>query len=346
MWKHLGNFRTKALLLKLGILVCLFATPAWSQVGTAGRHVAELARYLADAEIYAPIVYRNLAVFPIRLHDGQRLDGRWLTMDQAVSRGVLLVTETDGGGRVPAVRVSNRSRSEHVLIVAGEILAGGKQTRTVREDAVLAPGQSITLDVFCVEKHRWEGESKFRAGNVLVPQSIRRELRLGSDQNRVWTEIDRNNRALGAMNETGSLELALKSPRVQPQLLEIRRHIVPEVPRDTIGFVFVDGATAVGAELFGRTELAQDLLPKLLDSYSVDLIVKRPSREAADNRNQIAINFFERIRGAASEYEKTAGSGQGIRLREGDLLGHGVAARGELVHFGVQLRERVIIYPR
>ena len=92
--------------------------------------------------------------------------------------------------------------------------------------------------------------------------------RRGTDQQRVWSEIARNNAALKAENETGSLERALKSRPVQDKLGEVRRSIVPNVPEGTMGFIFVDRGRAVGAEFFGRTGLAAELLPKLLDSYA------------------------------------------------------------------------------
>ena len=40
-----------------------------------------------------------------------------------------MITEKGAGGSVPAVTVENRSRDEHVFIMAGEVITGGKQTR-------------------------------------------------------------------------------------------------------------------------------------------------------------------------------------------------------------------------
>ena len=95
----------------------------------ADAPVPELARYLEQVEIYAPSVYRHLAIFPVRLRGGDELRGSWLTMDQALARGVLLIAEKGDRGLVPVVVVENRSRDDQVLILAGQLLAGGKQTR-------------------------------------------------------------------------------------------------------------------------------------------------------------------------------------------------------------------------
>jgi len=329
------------------------SSPALAQRTTADlaptdRHVPELAQYLDRLQLSEPVVYRHLAVYSMQLIDGRKLTGGWLTLDAAISRGVLVVTEKGGGGSVPVVTVENRSRDHHVFIMSGEMIKGGKQTRTVRNDVVLSSGQKIDLSVFCVEAHRWKGSSQFGAGKALVPQSIRKELRKGADQRRVWSEISRNNRALGAENATGSLELAVNSRAVQDKLADMKRRILPEMPRGTVGYIFVARGRAVGAELFGREDLASELLPKVLDSYAVDLVLQGGPAHRHEGKlsHQPAIDFYDRIRRAGSERATTRGSGAGIRTRSNGLLGDGVSLGGTLVHYGVQIKQRIIPPPK
>jgi hypothetical protein len=268
-------------------------------------------------------------------------------MDDAIARGVLVVREK-GSGSVPVVIVENTSREQHIFLMTGEVLSGGKQTRTIRQDVVLAPGQEVELSVFCVEAHRWEGKEKLSTGRMLVPQSIQKELRRGADQRRVWSEIARNNEALEAENATGSIELALKSNRVSDRLAEVRRAIVPRVPEGTRGFIFVDRGRAVGAEFFGSERMARDLLPKLLDSYAVDCVLLRHGRSVPERGHDHwpAIDFFHRVCRAGSDRSDTPGSGAGIRTRAGGLLGDGVSLSGRLVHFGIQIRDRIVPPPK
>jgi hypothetical protein len=247
------------------------------------------------------------------------------------------------------VVVKNTSRDQHVFIMTGEVISGGKQTRTVRSDVVLAPGQRIELKVFCVEAHRWRGGGKFSAGKALLPQSIQKELRRGADQSRMWSEVARNNAALGAENATGSLELALKSKPVQDKLAEFRRHIVPKLPDGMLGFIFVDRGRALGAEFFGRGDLARALLPKLLDSYAVDFVILRkavPHGETRIHGHPAAIEYFKRVCRAGSRRTDTPGSGAGIRTRGGGLLGDGVSLGGVVVHYGVQIQDRIVPLPK
>jgi hypothetical protein len=339
----------------VGLVAALLGggTPALAQASARERpstsgHVPELARYLEEVQIAEPVGYRGLAVYPVLLRGGDRLRGGWLSLDEAVSRGVLVVSEK-GGGSVPEVVVENRSRDQHVFIMTGEVVSGGKQTRTVRNDVVLAPGQRIELSVFCVEAHRWQGDQKLSAANVLLPQSLQQELRKGADQGRMWSEVARNNAALDAENATGSLEVALRSRPVQEKLVEVRQHIVPKLPRGTMGFIFVDRGRALGAELFGREDLARALLPKLLDSYAVDCVLVRKAVSGEEPRTYgdgAAIEYFKRVCRAGSQRTDTPGSGAGIRTRGGGLLGDGVSLGEVVVHYGVQIQDRIVPLPK
>jgi hypothetical protein len=343
----------KAVLQRAGLTTfCLAAcavtvAPAVAQRPPTGKHVRELARYLDGVKISEPITFRQLAVYPVLVNDVPLLKGRWLTLDSALSRGVIVVREK-GAGSVPVVRVENRSRDEYVLLMQGEVIKGGMQTRTVRRDTALAPGEKVDLDVLCVEQHRWEGGKDFSAGKAMVPQSIQGELRKGAGQAEVWSGVARNNRALGAENATGSLERALKSRPVEDKLEEVRRKIVPEIPDGTTGFIFVSRGRAVGMDLFGSEHFARELLPKLLDSYAVDYVILRGAdREHwGKGGDRAAIDFFERVCRTGSDRANTPGSGSGIRTDTGGLLGHGVSLDGVLVHYGVQVGERPVPLPQ
>ena len=311
-------------------------------------HVPELARYLDRLEIRRPLVYGRLAVYPVVLRGGGPLGGSWWTMDAAFAKGILLVMEKEGGGSVPVVVMENRSRTDHVFVMAGEVVSGGKQTRTMRQDVLLAPGQRIEVPVFCVEQHRWKGDVGFSASGVLVPQSIQKEMRKGAAQDAVWSEVARSNAALGADSATGSLEHGLKAAPVRRELDEVRRVIMPEVPGESVGFIFADrfGRRGLGAEFFGRADLARALLPKLIDAYAVDLVVPmKGDRDRGLMAEDAARDFLNRIRSAGSYRSETPGSGAGLRMRAGGLVGDGVSLGDGLVHFGCQVEDRIVPEP-
>jgi len=309
-------------------------------------HVPELADYLARLDVGQPCVYRGLAIYPLTVRGGA-LSGEWLALDQALAANVLAVTEK-GGGSVPTIVVENRSATHHVFIMAGEVVTGGKQTRTIRQDVVLAPGQRADIPVLCVEARRWSGKAELGASGLLVPQSIQKEMRKGADQSAVWTEVARNNAALGTENATGSLEAGLKAGRVQDELAVVRKAIMPEVPRGSVGFVFAWDGKPLGAELFGRSDLARALLPKLIDAYAVDWILQGPPPMPRPMRLEPAVarEFLDRVRRAGSRRSGTLGSGSGIQTRAAGLVGDGVSLGDEVVHYGCQVDERIVPLPK
>ena len=344
--KHfLGRSIVAAFLAAMGVVTWL-AGPAVAQRPSADRHVPELARYFNGVKIAAPIIEQGLAVYPVLVDDVRLLQGPWQTLDQAIDRGTLAIHEKEGG-QVPTVSVENRSQDAYVLLLTGDVIKGGMQTRTVRHDTVLGPGQRIDVDVFCVEAHRWEGAKAFSAAELKVPQSIKGEIRRGASQGEIWSGVARNNAALGAENATRSLEVAVKSPAVEGKLDAVRKRVVPEVPKGTVGFIFVHAGRAVGAEFFGSESLARAEFPHLLDSYAVDYIILSKQGGAADRPdNNVATAFFERICRVGSERAKTPGSGAGIRTDAEGLLGDGVSLEGTLVHYGVQAARKVDPMPR
>jgi len=197
-----------------------------------------------------------------------------------------------------------------------------------------------------VEAHRWKGEAAFGEAGVLVPQSIQKALRKGADQSAIWAEVARNNAALGSENATGSLELGLKAGPVARRLADVRRTIVPEVPAGSVGFIFADRSAGrvIGAEFFGRSDLAHGLLAKLIDAYAVDLVLQvRSDRVVRPVDRAIAHEFLNRIRRAGSHRTGTPGSGSGIATRSAGLVGDGVSFGSHLVHFGCQVEDRIVV---
>ncbi len=311
---------------------------------SSAGHVPELARYLDQVQIGEPLFYRHLAVYPLFLERGVHLEGRWLTLDEAMRRGVLVITEKDGG-TVPVVWVENRSPDEYVFIMRGEILSGGKQTRTVRQDVVLAPGQRVNLDVFCVERGRWHGDEKFLPSGQMAPLAVQRRIAQGEGQSSVWESVRSLAMSLRAPSPSENLQLALDAPHVRQDLDKVRKEIVPRIPPRTMGLLFLQGPRPVGADMFGHPQIAQELFPKLLDAYAVDCIllqkgIPAPERQEA---NREAIELFKRIVRAGSHRCPTPGSGAGIRTDALGLVGGGVSFGGTVVHYGVYVRHEPII---
>src|SRR5262249_33202613 len=120
----------------VGLAVALSSSTALAGVGTLG----------------GPFTHRNLQVFLV--HRTTQLEGRrYATLSEGLAKGFVVVKET---GNVQELTVENVSKETTVFLHAGDIVKGGRQDRTVRDDLILPPGSGpAPLAAYCVEHGRW-----------------------------------------------------------------------------------------------------------------------------------------------------------------------------------------------
>ena len=123
--------------------------------------------------ILAPIRQGNLSVFPVVA--AHSFDTReFLTLDEGLRSGEVIVTESgsvqplmrrrrtphqNSGAQVNQLVLVNNSKRPLILL-AGEIVTGGKQDRVIGKDRIIpAESDPVDLGVFCVEPGRWVGSS-------------------------------------------------------------------------------------------------------------------------------------------------------------------------------------------
>jgi hypothetical protein len=157
-----------------------------------------------------PVRYENMSIFPLIAKSGADTSV-FETLDEGLASGEVLVTEhgseylrrsRDGstapspgynsGAAVNQLVLINRGKKP-VLLLAGEIVAGGNQDRIVGKDRIVpVGGELLPLDVFCVEHGRWTGEStKFGAAKMMVHPSVREKAAVEADQVQVWNAVNR-----------------------------------------------------------------------------------------------------------------------------------------------------------
>jgi hypothetical protein len=153
-----------------------------------------------------PIRYENLTVFPVVSR--QPVDtANFATLDESLSAGQVTIAEggvdamrrsRDGlpvaipeqhGASVNQLVLINRG-SKPLLLLAGELVSGGKQDRIIAKDRIVPPGAApLPLDVFCVEAGRWSSGAQFSAGQVMVHPSVREQAVVVQEQAKVWDAV-------------------------------------------------------------------------------------------------------------------------------------------------------------
>ena len=117
-------------------------------------------------KVLEPIAHGNLTVFPVVAAKSYPT-GQFLTLDEGLRSGEVVVTEAGNvqglirRHQAPAIRhdgaqvnrlvlVNNSKRP--LLLLAGEIVSGGKQDRVIGKDRIVPPeSDPVDLSVFCVE---------------------------------------------------------------------------------------------------------------------------------------------------------------------------------------------------
>jgi hypothetical protein len=167
----------------------LLATPALA--GFAGKGELKLTGQLR----VGPWVSKSgIQIAPIYLYSPDYSLG-FTSMDEASRNGDLEVTET---GTVNELLFENNSRKP-ILLLAGEVVRGGRQDRMVGTDMILPPGKTRKINVFCVEHGRWTDmgdKGEFKSPSVMADKALRQKAEAGGgragNQGAVWDEVEKS----------------------------------------------------------------------------------------------------------------------------------------------------------
>jgi len=223
-----------------------------------------LTRYLDRAEIHPPVILGRLTIFPITLKSVNRLENV-LTMSEALEKKLLVVEELPSA-QVPKARFTNKSENKMIFVMAGAVIVGGKQNRTLTTDALLGPNSSTVLNVYCVQRGRWAGKKGFDK-ILIAPQNIRARAMQEAGQGAIWREVARTSRKFKASDPTGDLVVVLSKQEKTKHFAILRKRIVPKLPEKCVGIVVAKDKKIIGADLFNSPELFTRMKDKVLNAY-------------------------------------------------------------------------------
>ncbi len=319
-------------------------------------HAYRPASGLHDLQVHDPIHHGNLTIFPIS--NGSRADtSLYLTLDEGLAQGVVKVGELGalrGAGamvrpierrgerprpnvlqtvlqtisgdqaRVNELAIQNLS-DRPLLLLAGEVVSGGKQDRVVGRDRIVPPhSEPIPLGVFCVEPGRWHGLSaQFAGSKTMAHPQLRKEVTEARDQQKVWDEVKMSRQDVarslaspapagaagsagvpaavigGIMSSSSSYAKAMEARPVQDKLDERSRAFLRELPKDAVGVVVAVNGRPVWADLFASPALFQRYRAKLLQSYLVEAMRSGEASAKAATTSE-ARDFLRELSGRQS----------------------------------------------
>ena len=265
-----------------------------------------------------PVRHAGLAVFPL-IAESEPRGSCYLTLEDALHKEVLVITEAEEAGRVNELTVANRG-AEPVLLVDGEELLGAKQNR-VFNISMLIPGHAtIEVPVSCVERGRWSYKSaRFAASrraqhatgrarrHQAVTQTLRERGSATGNQQEVWLDLDAKAERLQARSDTGAM-----SEMFERHSESVERFVEPlKVGPSQVGAVFAVSGSLVGLELFDSSPTCARILPKVVRGYALDALDF--GRESDAPPVEDARRFIHRV--AAGDWLPFPGVGAGVNLR-------------------------------
>ncbi len=318
----------------------LLSTVTLPRAATAGPGSPALQRFAGA--LNPGDVVRHGALTLVWLHGGESGPSPAVaTLDDAQGQGDLLIAER-GSATVPELIVDNRGKT-HVLLMAGEILVGGKQNRVLREDLLLPPRSGPrSISVYCVEQGRWSGSRKdFESKASVAQPSLRREVIGEGDQNRVWAEVHRSVRAArpaapSAASPTQSYQQLYEAPEVRRRLDDTERAIDARgAAAGAVGAMVVTGDEIAGLDAFQDASLFKRQWRKLLRSYAVDAATPPRRTHSDDDLRAKARGLLTTVAAAGGTARGNAGVGQLFELRTKDFKGAALDFEGRVVHLAV-----------
>jgi hypothetical protein len=253
----------------LAVVAMAFASPALS-----AAHAYK---------VTGPFTHANLTVFLI--HGPSQSAKHLLTLEEAIDQHKVIVYETRD---VNELSIENVSK-EDVFIESGDIVKGGAQDRTLKDDLIL-PTKSgrVSISSFCVEHGRWtqRGSESVRtfdsATQALATKQLKIAVKLKANQQEVWNQVAAAQASISsAMNISARSEASPTSFAMTMEAPAVRRSIdgyiqelagVANHQDDVIGYAFVINGKVNSADIYGSHELFAGLWMKLLRASAVEAV--------------------------------------------------------------------------
>ena len=279
--------------MKNSIVVGILSMLSLLACGQSSSSIASLSGY----------TYKNLTIFLIQGKD--ELSRNYITLEEAMKQKKITLHET---GSVGELSVDNLS-SDYVFIMAGDIVKGGRQDRTIGEDIVLAPrAKKVPLKSFCVEQSRWSGRGSESSAvfssseKTLSNKALKVAARTEKDQSKVWKEVEnyQENVSKNAQAEVKSsvsptsLQLTLENDKIKGSVTEYVNALQSAFngKNNVLGFAFFINGKISTVETFGNAALFKKLQKKLLEAAASEAFEQYDEKLKFTKPTLVMLNAF------------------------------------------------------
>jgi len=286
-----------------------------------------------EYKVLPPITRGNLSLFPI-VGGAEANTAPLLTLDEGLHAGVVVVAEAGSvqGLLRPGTRYQRNTAGEvnrlvlvnnsdrPLLLLAGEVVTGGKQDRVIGVDRIVPPkSDPIDLLVFCVEPGRWVASSQFfdSMSSAMAQPSVRRPAMAARDQLQVWNHVASANtgiaaaapQAAPAIGGTTSYAKVIENSEVEKKVASVAANydgLLHELRKvGAKGVVVAVNGRITWADVFASTDLLEKYWQKLIRSYAAESLTNAGTGDQADQKSAQA--FLDQLQGTREVSETEPG---------------------------------------
>ncbi|MBN1591461.1 MAG: hypothetical protein JW888_18250 [Pirellulales bacterium] len=245
---------------------------------------------MGELRISEPQTHKNLTVFVLYRSERPERQVDYLTLDEAAKAKLVEITEAKNE-QVRQLAISYTG-DQPLFLIAGELVTGGKQDRTLESSLVIPPGTKYAvLPSFCVEQSRWSGGKRFMPGNNLAPNASQQALNVGA-QRAVWGSVSRYKSVLrekasaaagtaAKPSRTSSLNEELADTEVK-DLLGGYEKALAKVGSELacpLGLAYAVDGKVTAVHVFHSSLLFAKLKPRLIRSAAIDATVGQTDKQ-------------------------------------------------------------------
>ena len=275
---------------------------------------ASVGEFRQSWRVLEPISRRNLTIYPVVTALGADTSG-FITLDEGVASGQVRIVERgqldsamyrrrddrrwpveqqqrSAGASVSELVLVNDS-AKPLLLLAGEVISGGKQNRIIGADVIVPPkGEPMPLTVFCVEHGRWsEARGGFGSAGAIAHPEIRKQAQANKSQQGVWNSVARAAQEMSADSPSQDYAHVLASPAAKAKVDEAARVMQSDYERElreqlkggsAVGVVVAINGEIVWSDVFPTADLFRRYWPKLLRSYIMEAESRGSGGPSAD----------------------------------------------------------------
>lgn len=297
----------------------------------------KLNKILSSYSLGRVVAAGNLAVATIRSTVSFAASDKFLSLDEALKRKLLIIKEISSGGSVPVLKAISRAGTP-IFLPFGSIVSGGKQDRMLREDVLLPPKESMNIGVYCIEQGRWRPRGRhgyFGSSLQQAAQSLKALGSAGAQQNAIWNKVRERNYLFGNPSASSNVQDNVRTGEFNKLIkqLEPVRDGVAKQERICGALVILDGKV-VGTEIFAGPNYFSKIWPQLFNSYVID----------AASRKEIVKTEGDKARGLAEAFLAKMSTAKVTEKHERDLLRHTIQSDAFSGHALVENRKGRLVY--